>query len=146
MTRTGSLDDAVRDLERTVVASVAITARVLAEVAPELTFIQWRVLVVVGEAPEGIAVGAIAAELGARMAATSRLIGRLRTRGLVATTKDTADARVTLVRLTRQGEDLRHAVVERRRTLLAWAVQQGGLTVADAPVAARLARVLERAR
>jgi len=139
------LDSAVDDVERTVVASVAITARVLAEVAPELTFIQWRVLVVIG-ASDGIAVGAIAGELGARVAATSRLIGRLRDHDLVSTTKDPGDARVTLVRLTQNGERLRAAVVKRRRTILAWALQAGGVTVADAPTVARLARLLEGAR
>lgn len=138
--------DAVHDLERTVVASVAITARVLAEVAPDLTFLQWRVLVVVDEAGDGIGVGAIAAELGARLAATSRLVGRLRARGLVETAKDPSDARVTLVRLTETGAVLRTAVVDRRRSILISAMHDGGLTIADTPATARVARALESAR
>jgi len=138
--------DVTPELERIVVASVAITARVLAEVSPELTFIQWRVLVVVGSAPQGIAVGSLAAELGAHLAAMSRLVGRLRARGLVATAKDPSDARVTLVRLTEAGARLRDAVVDRRRSTLAWGLQLHGLAIADAAAAARIATILEATR
>lgn len=145
MVQSATSDDPVRDLERIVVASVAITARVLAEVAPDLTFLQWRVLVVLGEAPDGVAVSAIAAELGGRLAAASRLIGRMRARGLVATEKDATDARVTIVRLTETGAELRAAVVQRRWATLAWAVQHGGLTIADVPTAARMVMALESA-
>lgn len=139
-------DKRVGDLERIVVASVALTARVLGEVAPDLTFLQWRVLVVVDEGADGIAVGAIAAELGAKLAATSRLLHRLRTRGLLAMDKDPQDNRVSLVRLTPAGEALRTAVVDRRRSILAWGIQHGGLTLADLPSADRVVRALEAAR
>lgn len=145
MVHVATPDDRVGDLERIVVASVALTARVLAEVAPDLTFLQWRVLVVVDEAADGVAVGAIAGELGARLAATSRLVGRLRDRGLLATDKAPNDNRVTLVRLTEAGEALRSAVVERRRSILAWGAQRGGLTIADLPSADRVVRALEAA-
>jgi DNA-binding MarR family transcriptional regulator len=146
MANSATPDEPVRDLERIVVASVAITARVLAEVAPELTLLQWRVLVLVDEAGDGIAVGAIAAELNARLAATSRLVGRLRDRDLVSTSKDPGDARVTVVRLAPAGARLRTAVVDRRRTTLAWAVQRSGVAIADAPAIARVVRALENAR
>jgi DNA-binding MarR family transcriptional regulator len=70
----------------------------------------------------------------------------MRDRELVSTAKDAADARVTLVRLTETGLALRAAVVERRRSTLAWAVQHGGLTLADLPTADRIVKALDGAR
>jgi DNA-binding MarR family transcriptional regulator len=115
----------LRDLERVVVASVAITASALAEVAPELTFLQWRLLVVVEE-PAGMPESMVAAALGSKLAATSRLVGRLRERGLVETRQAEADARVTLVTLTGRGRTLRASVVRRRRRALARALEESG--------------------
>jgi DNA-binding MarR family transcriptional regulator len=123
-------------LERIVVASVAITARALAEVAPELTFVQWRVLVLV-DRPEGIAVGALATALGSKMAAMSRLVGRLRARDLVDAHRGEDDARLVLVTLTTTGAELRSRVVERRRDEL-----RAALALTALPADAR--RVMER--
>jgi DNA-binding MarR family transcriptional regulator len=114
------------DLERLVVASVAVTASALAEVAPELTFLQWRLLVVVEE-PSGIAEGVLAAAMGSKLAATSRLVGRLRGRGLVETRPAASDARVTLVTLTEEGRALHANVVRRRRRALRRALESSGV-------------------
>ncbi len=130
------------DLERVVVASVAVTARALAEVAPELTFVQWRVLVLVDQ-PDGIAVGALASALGAKIAAMSRLVGRLRARGLVETRRGEDDARVVLVTLSGAGAELRTRVVERRRDEMRAAVAALGLPADAAVVVDRLATALE---
>jgi DNA-binding MarR family transcriptional regulator len=108
-------------LERVVVASIGLTARALADVAPDLTLAQWRVIVVV-DAPGGVAVTQIASVLGGKIAAVSRLLGRLRRRGLIATRRDEADARVIRVSLTEQGRGLRDRVVARRRADLGEAV------------------------
>jgi len=129
-------------LERIVVAAVAITARALAEVAPELTFVQWRVIVLVDQ-PDGIAVGALAAALGAKIAAMSRLVGRLRGRGLVSTQRSETDARVVLVTLTPAGSDLRSRVVERRRQELRAALANTALPADAALVMGRVAAALE---
>ncbi len=102
------------DVERIVVASVAVTARALLEVAPELTFLQWRVLVVVDQ-PGGVSVGTVAVAVGAKPAAMSRLVGRLRMRGLVETSRGEEDARIVFVRLTERGELIRARIYERRR-------------------------------
>lgn len=110
-------------LERIVVASVAVTARALAEVAPELTILQWRVLVLI-DTPEGMGVGPLAAALEAKIAAVSRLIGRLRVRGLVETKRGESDARLVFVTLTPKGQGLRQRVIERRRAELRAAVGQ----------------------
>src|SRR4051794_27720928 len=115
--------DVLLGLERIAVASVAVTARALADVAPHLTFVQWRVLVLVDE-PGGRAVGWISQELGAKIAAISRLIGRLRARGLVETRRSDGDARIVLVSLTDAGAELRTRVVERRRDELRAAVEK----------------------
>jgi DNA-binding MarR family transcriptional regulator len=130
------------DLERIVVASVAVTARALADVAPELTLVQWRVLVLV-DRPGGIPVGSIAAALGTKIASASRLVGRLRQRGLVQTRRSEDDARVVLVSMTAQGLDLRNRVVDRRRRELHAAIADARLTPAAAPLLERLATVLE---
>ena len=132
----------LHQIERVVVASVAMTARALGEVAPELTFVQWRVLVLV-DTPGGVGVGAIAAGLGGKITATSRLIGRLRARGLVETKRGDADARVVLVSLTERGRELRGRVVERREADLRVAIARADLHGDAEPVIGRLAAVLE---
>ena len=88
-------------LERLVVGSVAITERAIAAAGTNLTFVQWRVLLIVGEQPEGATVGEIAARIGARGSPASRLISRLKERGVVVAERDAADRRVSHIRLTR---------------------------------------------
>jgi DNA-binding MarR family transcriptional regulator len=99
--------------------SVAVTSRALATVGLELTFAQWRVLVVVGEKPEeGATVTEIADRLGAEISPVSRLVSRLAGRGLVVADKDKRDRRVTRVKVSGAGNEIRDAVIERRRELL----------------------------
>jgi DNA-binding MarR family transcriptional regulator len=131
------------DVERLVVASVGITARALGEVAPDLTLVQWRVVVLVDVAGS-IAIGALAAALDSKIAAISRLVSRLRRRGLVETHRGDEDARVVLVSLTEQGRDLRRRVVERRRDDLRRAIDAADLPAEATIVVDRLAAVLER--
>jgi DNA-binding MarR family transcriptional regulator len=107
----------VTDVERIVVASVAVTARLLSEEGAELTLSQWRVLVLV-DRPGGMPVGAVAAALRAKIAAVSRLVGRLNARGLVQTRRADADGRVVLVSLTTAGRRLRRRIVHGRRAQL----------------------------
>jgi DNA-binding MarR family transcriptional regulator len=128
-------------VERLVVASVAVTARALNESAPDLTFAQWRVLVLV-DRPDGMAVGAIAAALGAKIAAVSRLVGRLNRRGLVTTRRGHQDARIVLVALTAAGAELRNRVVKNRRIELADLLAEAGMDASAEPLIERLASVL----
>lgn len=102
-------------LERIVYGGVAITNLALAETALEITLPQWRVLVVVGESPEGAAVSEIATRIGAAVSPASKLVTRLERRGLLSTAKDTVDRRVTRVRLTDAGATLRAHVLDCRR-------------------------------
>lgn len=122
--------------------SVAITERAIAASGTDLTFVQWRVLLVVGDHQEGATIGEIASRIGAHASPASRLISRLRDRGVVSTTKDTEDGRVTRVRLTTTGRQLRTRVIRHRRRDLA-VLPDVGLTPRDLGAIARLARAFE---
>ena len=72
-----SADDAealAAELERIAVGTVGLTTRSLVEAHPgfELTFPQWRALVVLGEAAGGARIGEIAARVGTTLPATVR--------------------------------------------------------------------------
>jgi DNA-binding MarR family transcriptional regulator len=113
------MDPLVAALDRLVIGSVAVTERAIAAAGTDLTFVQWRVLMIVGEHDRGATVGEIAERIGARSSPASRLIARLGARGVVATTRDTDDARVTRVRLTDSGLELRRRVLDARHESLA---------------------------
>jgi DNA-binding MarR family transcriptional regulator len=136
-------DDHVGVLERLVMGSVAITARAIAAADAELTFMQWRVLLVVGEREEGQAVGEIAARIGAHASPASRVVSRLKRRGLLSTDKTDLDKRVVCVRLTEAGRDLRTRVLEQRGRDLADVLQIVSMTSAESEALARLAQAFE---
>jgi DNA-binding MarR family transcriptional regulator len=117
-------------LERLVVGSVAITERAIAAAGTNLTFVQWRVLLIVGEHPGGATVGEIAARIGARGSPASRLISRLKQRGVVVAERDSADRRVAHIRLSERGRELRTRVLDLRRRELENLA--GRLALADA--------------
>jgi DNA-binding MarR family transcriptional regulator len=114
-------------LDRLVVGSVAVTARAITETGVDLTFAQWRALLVVGEDADGMTVHEIAARLNSRPSPTSRLVSRLKRRALVASTKDDRDGRVTRVRLTPAGLDLRERILEERRRNLSMVLERARL-------------------
>jgi DNA-binding MarR family transcriptional regulator len=107
-------------LETVVVGAVGLTTRALAEAAPheDLTFPQWRALLVVGEEGDGLRVGQVAARVGVTLPATSRLLRRLARRDLVALTTDETDRRATRARLTARGTEVRMAILGYRRAEL----------------------------
>ncbi len=110
----------VEAIEGLMVEAVGITTVALAQASPdvELSFPQWRALVVVGANAGGIRVGEIAGRIGSAVPTTSRLVRRLERRGLVASERDEADRRATLVRLTPAGQRIRAALVRRRQELI----------------------------
>lgn len=126
-------------LEPVVVGAVAVTARSISEVDDDLTLLQWRALVVIGEEPDGISVGEVASRIGARSSAVSRLIGRLQRRGLVEGRPHPDDRRSTKIRLTGHGATLVGLVMARRRELL----RSLPLRLADQSALERLARAFE---
>jgi DNA-binding MarR family transcriptional regulator len=107
--------DQIDLLERFVVGSVAITERAIAAAGTNLTFVQWRVLLIVGEHSAGATVSEVAARIGARGSPASRLISRLKERGVVFSERDAVDRRVVHVRLSERGRELRRRVLEHRR-------------------------------
>jgi DNA-binding MarR family transcriptional regulator len=121
--RTGlsKLEDGIDGvLERVVYGAVGITTAVLERATPdsELTFAQWRVLVVLGRHEAGLRVGEIATRIGGTGSATSRLLGRMERRGLVVSGPDEQDRRAAIVRLSDAGERLRARIVQDRRDLI----------------------------
>ena len=108
------------DLERIAVGTVGLTTRVLTEAASpyELTFPQWRTLLVVGGAPAGARVGTVASRVGATLPATGRLLRRLERRGLLALAVDEQDRRATRATLTDEGHRVRAAILAQRQAAL----------------------------
>jgi DNA-binding MarR family transcriptional regulator len=136
-------EDLVAVLERLVVGSVAITARAIAAADAELTFMQWRVLLVVGEREEGQAVGEIATRIGAHASPASRVVSRLKRRGLVSTDKGELDKRVVRVRLTDAGRDLRARVLALRGSDIAQVIAAASIAPGESEGLARLAQAFE---
>jgi DNA-binding MarR family transcriptional regulator len=131
-------------LEAVTFGAVAVTTRALATTGLELTFAQWRVLVIVGEGDAGAAVSDIATRLGSELSPASRLVGRMARRGFVTLVKDDLDRRVTRVTLTSAGSALRQAVLERRLALLREILAAAGPVSSD--VVAGLQRIGEAFR
>ena len=130
-------------LERLAVGSVAVTARAISAAQADLTFLQWRVLLVAGERAEGLAVGEIADRIGAHPSPASRVVSRLRRRGLLQTLRDGSDARVVRVTLTPSGADLRDRILGLRARDLAGCLATLAPTAADLSVLERLADTFE---
>jgi DNA-binding MarR family transcriptional regulator len=133
-----------RALERIAYGTVAVTTRALSAVDLEMTFAQWRLLIIVGNDPDGTTMSDLALRLGAALSPTSRLASRMARRGWVSLVKDDLDRRVTLVRLTESGREIRGTVVARRRELIAEIVDEAGAVSPDA--AAALDRIAEAFR
>ena len=111
-------------LERLFVAGVAITTRALSEATPDLdlTFPQWRVLLIVGEGGDGATVSEVAARVGVTVPATSRQLRRLARRGLLVITRDARDRRAARARLTEAGSAVRDQILgDRHRRIAATA-------------------------
>ncbi len=108
------------DLERIAVGAVGLTTRALAQADTgfELTFPQWRALLVLGEDSDGARIGEVAARVGVTLPATSRLLRRLERRGLTTMSVDESDRRATRARLSHRGRTVREAILARRRAAL----------------------------
>jgi len=108
-------------IERIVLAGVAVTTRALTEAAPayDLTFPQWRVLLIVGEGPNGATVSEVSSRVGVTVPATSRQLRRLARRGLVEIAQDERDRRAARARLTSVGLGVRDAILRYRHERIA---------------------------
>jgi DNA-binding MarR family transcriptional regulator len=108
-------------LERLVMASVSLTTMALGNATDglELTFPQWRVLLVLGETEDGTTVSRVAKRVGVTVPATSRQLRRLAGRGLVEVGPDDRDRRATRARLTPAGLAVHDSIVTWRRERIA---------------------------
>ncbi len=118
-------------LERLVYGSVGLTSLAIAQAseATELTFVQWRVLVMLGDGP--LRVGEIAGRLGISMTSASRLVRRMENKGYVTTARDERDRRATLVTLSERGSLMRSSVIQHRRDLISGIVRDGTSRLPD---------------
>jgi len=107
-------------LEILAFALVSLTSRAIAtEVRHrELTFQQWRAIVVLGTGSAPLRISELAARIVASGPSASRIVRRLTERGLVEVGVDPRDRRAVIVRLSAAGADLRARVVARRRELI----------------------------
>ena len=105
-------------IELLVFGAIGLTSFALTQSSlADLTLHQWRALVVIGRAGT-IRVGEVAMQISTALSATSRLLSRLERRGYVTSARDENDRRATNVRLTPLGEQVRVAVIQRRRQLM----------------------------
>jgi DNA-binding MarR family transcriptional regulator len=114
------VDALADDLERIAVGAVGLTTRALtfADTGLELTFPQWRALLVLGEEPDGARISEVAARVGVTLPATGRLLRRLERRGLTSLSIDEQDRRATRARLTDRGQAVRATILADRRAVL----------------------------
>ncbi len=106
-------------LDRTAYAAVAITTNAISDaVGSELTFLAWRTLVVLGNAPGPMRLSDLALGLRVSRPSASKLVRRLQHRSLVGLGPNPADGRGLLIALAPEGRRVREAVTERRRQLL----------------------------
>jgi DNA-binding MarR family transcriptional regulator len=106
-------------------ASVGLTVRALlaSPDADELTLTQWRVLVVLAESEAPMRVSDLGRSIGASPPSTSRLVSRLRARGVLILSPSEADRRASLISLTDRGRDVVSAVRGTRHSLILAAIK-----------------------
>jgi DNA-binding MarR family transcriptional regulator len=107
-------------LEQIIFAGVALTTIAISTARPafDLTFPQWRVLVVLGRASTGFRIGEVARRVGVTLPATSRQLRRLGRRGLIEVYPDPSDRRASRARLTPAGAQVYEAIVAYRRAYI----------------------------
>jgi len=133
-------------LESMAVAAVAVTTRALAEAQPDfdLTFPQWRVLVILGQSSDGATVSQVATRVGVTVPATSRQLRRLAHRGLIEISRDQRDRRATRARLTVEGVAVLNAILEYRRDRLAQTAAEFEISDASLADLSRIVQALAR--
>jgi DNA-binding MarR family transcriptional regulator len=106
-------------------ASVGLTVRALlaSPDADELTLTQWRTLVVLSESEAPMRVSDLGRSIGASLPSTSRLVARLRGRGVLILSPSEADRRASLISLTDRGRDVVSAVRRARHDLILAAIK-----------------------
>ncbi|MEO8247677.1 MAG: MarR family transcriptional regulator [Chloroflexota bacterium] len=146
--RRPTTDDVTDLIERIVLGGVGLTSRALVHALPgtDLTFPQWRVLVVLGDEPEGATVSTVADRVGVTVPATGRQLRRLEQRGLVWTAPDETDRRAVRAGLSAAGLAARDAILGYRRERIA--AGAAGVRLSDTALGelARIAGTLDKYR
>ena len=107
-------------VEQIIASAVGLTSHVLDEsIGPDLTLLGWRALSVLGRHPAGLRPSELADVMRISRPSASKLVHRLRARGLIELSRDAGDGRVRSLRLSWEGLRLRETVLERRRALVA---------------------------
>jgi DNA-binding MarR family transcriptional regulator len=121
-------------LERLMSASVDLTARALlaTDDAEELTLTQWRALIVLSESAASLRISDLGRRIGASLSSTSRLVSRLRARGVVNLRPSNADRRVSLITLTDRGRHVVSEVRSARHDLILAAIKDLDATLDEA--------------
>ena len=74
--------------------------------ADELSLTQYNILRILRGSPEGLTCGEIASRMITRDPDVTRLLDRMKKRGLISRTRESRDRRVVLARITSQGQKL----------------------------------------
>ena len=111
-------------LDRLVVAAVGITTIALAESGAneDLSLAQWRTLALIA-GPAALRSSDVALRIGVSRPSMSRIVRRLRQRGIIELVPDPLDGRATILRATPAGVTLRATTIGRRRDLMARALE-----------------------
>lgn len=135
-------------LDRIIVGGVAITTRVLSDstLGLDLSFPQWRALLVIGDQEDGATITAVAKRIGVTLPATSRQLHRLAGRGLVRLERDAVDRRAMRVQLTEDGARVRSWILRSRRNRIAAITASVDPTVDALAVLAQLADAFDAER
>jgi DNA-binding MarR family transcriptional regulator len=88
-------------------------------------------------------VGEVAARIGARGSPASRLISRLKQRGVVLSERDAVDHRIARIRLSERGRELRRKVLDHRRRDLESMAGSSPVRAVDAEDLRSIARAFE---
>ena len=100
-------------------ALLGVVARSVAPVLDRITVPQFRVLVILSSAPQGVRNSDLAAALGVHPSTFTRTADRLVAGGWVSRSENPDNRRETLVVLTPEGRSLVDQVTRRRRTEIA---------------------------
>lgn len=113
----GDADELIEEMLAASRAFVAVAAHSLAELSPELTLPQYRVLVVLAtEGPQNL--NGLAGAIDVTPSTASRMCDRLVQRKLIQRRTSRTDRREVRIRLTDAGRRLYEEVMAHRRSLL----------------------------
>ncbi|HEY3524043.1 MAG TPA: MarR family transcriptional regulator [Candidatus Limnocylindrales bacterium] len=134
--------DVIDAVELLAIVFGALTASAFASESPDLTFLQWRVLLLAVRSPSPPSVSGLASNLNVAMPSASRMVARMRRRGLINLEADPRDGRMRRVVATPAGRELYERIATRRRALIAGALSRHALPASFASSVHEIADLL----